>query len=90
MTHPRILCPPAGALACANCTAWNEWDSIIVGQNGPRGFVVIGRKPTGQCRAAPPTINPDAIAGDNATWPVVAADHWCRAFAARSQNEEAA
>lgn len=90
MTHPRILCPPAGALACSNCTAWNEWDSIAVGQDGPRGFVVIGHKPTGQCRASPPSIDPDAIAGDNAVWPVVAADHWCRAFEARGQSEEAA
>lgn len=90
MTHPHIICPPAGALACVNCSAWSNWDSIGVGQDGPHGFVVIGCKPTGQCRANPPTTDPDAIAGDNAAWPVVVADQWCRAFEMRDQNEEAA
>ena len=31
-------------------------------------------------------FDPDAIAGDNATWPVVAADHWCRAFELRDDG----
>lgn len=89
MKASRIICPPAGVFACANCTAWSFWGYINVSQDRG-GFTVTGRKPTGQCRANPPSIDPDAIGSDNATWPVVAADHWCRAFELRDQHEEAA
>jgi hypothetical protein len=90
MSADRILTPPPHALACANCTAWREWDSIAVGRETAAGFVVVGRKPTGQCRAAPPSINPDAIGSETAAWPVVGAEDWCRQFDLRNQQEEAA
>jgi hypothetical protein len=85
-----ILRPRPGALACANCTAWSHWDHVSVGRDGPGGFSIIGRQPTGQCRANPPTTNPDAVGSETATWPVVGAEDWCRQFERRDQREEAA
>ena len=90
MDSPRLLTPPVGAVACLNCTAWSFWDHINVSQEGPGGFAIAGRMPTGQCRANPPTIDPNAIGSDNAAWPVVAANHWCRQFELRDEREEAA
>ena len=72
------LDPPPHALACRNCTAWCRFGEIKVGQNGPGGFRIIGAKPLGQCRANPPTINPEPISDETAAWPVVAADDGCR------------
>lgn len=90
MSAPRIFTPPPDAFACFNCTAWSFWNHINVSQEGRSGFTIAGRMPTGQCRANPPTIDPDAIGSDNAAWPVVTADGWCRAFELRDEREEAA
>ena len=73
-----VLLPERHAMACRNCTAWSRYGEIKVGQDAPSGYRIIGVKPLGQCRATPPTINPDAIGDENAAWPVVAADDWCR------------
>ncbi|MHB2208649.1 hypothetical protein [Methylobacterium sp. CM6257] len=88
MTQPRIIRPPVGALACANCTAWSHWDHVSVVRNGPGGFTITGRRPTGQCRANPPRINPEAFGGENAAWPVVGAEDWCRHFELRGDPSE--
>ncbi|TXN76169.1 hypothetical protein FV228_01335 [Methylobacterium sp. WL18] len=90
MTASCTIRPPVGALACANCTAWSHWDHVTVGQDGPGGFRVIGQKPTGQCRANPPSINSDAIGSETAIWPVVGSEDWCRQFEMRDQHEVAA
>lgn len=90
MSADRIPRPAPQAVACFNCTAWRPWDSIAVGRETAAGFIVIGRQPTGQCRATPPSIDPDAIGGETAAWPLVRASDWCRQFDPRDQNEEAA
>lgn len=92
MSAHRILTPPLRAAACANCTAWRLWDYVTVIQEAPGGHRITGRLPTGQCRAAPPSIDPDAIGSETAAWPVVAADSWCRLFerAPASKTGEAA
>lgn len=90
MGAPRIFTPPPGALACANCTAWHPWGDIAVSYELPSGGRTSGRRPTGQCRANPPRIDPDALGGENAVWPVVGAEDWCRNFELRGECEEAA
>ncbi|MGU3341614.1 hypothetical protein ACLBXJ_26755 [Methylobacterium mesophilicum] len=80
MSSTCIFTPTPGALACFNCTAWRPWGDMGVSYEMPGGRTVIGRRPSGQCRAGVPTIDPDAIGSENATWPVVGADDWCRQF----------
>ncbi|MCJ2069672.1 hypothetical protein MKK75_12880 [Methylobacterium sp. J-030] len=80
MTHPRILCPPAGALACFNCSAWSDFGDIGVADERNGRLVHVGRKPTGECRANPPARDPEAIGSTSAVWPVVTATDWCRQF----------
>lgn len=78
MSH-RLIVPPVGERCCYRCVAWQNWDTQAVCD---RSGTVIGRQPTGQCRAAPPSIDPDAIGGSNAAWPVVNGADWCLRFAA--------
>jgi hypothetical protein len=85
-----LIRPAEGALACANCTAWRPWGDIAVSYELPSGGRTYGRRPTGQCRANPPTINPEAFGGENAAWPVVGAEDWCRHFELRDECGEAA
>ena len=84
MSASRILRPPASAEACANCRAWRPWGDIGVCQETSAGYVELGRKPLGQCRARPPVIDPDAVSSNTATWPVVSADDWCVEFDRRA------
>lgn len=73
-----FIIPGPQALACRNCDAWSRYGEIKVVQEAPGGLRSIGLKTLGLCRANPPTINPEAISGDTAAWPVVGADDWCR------------
>jgi hypothetical protein len=53
MSSARILQPPASAQVCVNCRAWRPWGDIGVCQETSTGYVELGRKPLGQCRAHP-------------------------------------
>lgn len=73
----RILTPGTHERACFNCSAWSPWDGITIVDDAGQ---ILGRRPTGQCRANPPSIDPEAISGTTASWPVVEANDFCRGF----------
>jgi hypothetical protein len=87
---PRIVRPSLGTIACANCTAWNDWGLERVGVEALDGSLLIVRKPVGQCRASPPTIGRNSVGITDATWPTVMSDHRCRSFELRDHQGRAA
>ena len=67
---------------CPSCVAWRSWGS----QRVSRGGGPVTDEPVGQCRARPPTIDPESFSGTNASWPVVGSDDWCLEYRSTHQN----